>query len=113
MSEAENAILMEHIGIIRGVTASYAGGFSQDRWDDLFGVAMEGASAALGTFDPIKGNIKDHIVRGCRNYILNELRRIKRWSNEVPTSPNECVIVEEDEELDFIEDFIIIHGVGK
>ena len=83
--DKRDMIIKEHLPMIKGVTRAYADPYT-DRWDVLCGAAMEGAADALSTFDKSKGDIKQHLRRGCRNYILMQLRKMQRWDKEVPMS---------------------------
>jgi RNA polymerase sigma factor (sigma-70 family) len=80
--DPRDSIISDHMGTIKGVVSDYADG-SDLLWDDMFNAALEGAAVAIGNFDPEQGNFKEHLRRSVRNFIRMEMRKIKRWSNEV------------------------------
>ena len=80
-------LIEEHTGLIKSIVTSYTDGTDEDRWDDLYGAAMLGAAMAVDSFEESKAaSLTTHIKNCCKNAIVDELRKIKRWDNELAFS---------------------------
>jgi RNA polymerase sigma factor (sigma-70 family) len=78
----EDELIKEHIGLIKHIVDQYADKSDEDKWNDLFSAALEGAAKALVSFDGSKGILGDHIARSAKNSIIDEWRKMVRWNKD-------------------------------